>query len=86
MGSHLAVALPRMGVVSGNLLRRDGSEQVREPITISDTGGWYGKSFVDWCYRGMDVLERSGGRPPLIYPHRARTWVSSSRSCAGSCP
>jgi len=31
------------------------------------TGSWYGRSFVDWCYQGMDILIRSGGKPSLIY-------------------
>ena len=31
------------------------------------TGKWYGARFVDWCYQGMDILQRSGGIPTLIY-------------------
>ena len=31
------------------------------------TGHWYGSQFVDWCYQGMEILQRSGGRPTLIY-------------------
>jgi len=31
------------------------------------TGGWYGKYFVDWCYQAMEILNRSGGNPSLIY-------------------
>ncbi|MCE7987513.1 MAG: hypothetical protein DYG89_40625 [Caldilinea sp. CFX5] len=35
----------------------------------NDTGAWYGKRFVDWCYQGMDILIRANGRPSLIYMH-----------------
>ncbi len=35
----------------------------------NDTGGWYGRHFVKWCYQGMDVLARSDGKPSLIYLH-----------------
>jgi hypothetical protein len=33
----------------------------------NNTGSWYGSWFVDWCYQGMDILIRSGGKPSLIY-------------------
>jgi hypothetical protein len=33
----------------------------------NNTGSWYGKRFVDWCYQGMDILIRSNGKPSLIY-------------------
>lgn len=29
------------------------------------TGHWYGKNFVDWCYEGLIVLQRTGGKPTL---------------------
>lgn len=35
----------------------------------NDTGAWYARAFVAWCYQGMDVLIRSGGKPTLIYLH-----------------
>lgn len=35
----------------------------------NNMGAWYGGAFIDWCYQGMDILERAGGRPTLIYPH-----------------
>jgi hypothetical protein len=31
------------------------------------TGGWYGTSFVDWCYEGLTVLRRTGGNPTLYH-------------------
>lgn len=31
------------------------------------TGSWYGPKFVEWCYQGMQILERSKGKPTLIY-------------------
>ncbi len=27
----------------------------------NNTGAWYGEAFIDWCYQGMDILERAGG-------------------------
>jgi hypothetical protein len=35
----------------------------------SDTGGWYGSAFANWCYQGLDILIRADGKPSLIYPH-----------------
>jgi hypothetical protein len=35
----------------------------------NNTGRWYGERFVAWCYQGMDILLRSGGKPSLIYIH-----------------
>jgi hypothetical protein len=32
-------------------------------------GGWYARAFIDWCYQGMYILERSGGNPRLVYAH-----------------
>ena len=37
----------------------------------NDTGRWYGKAFIDWCYQGADVLQRSGGNPGLVYLYQA---------------
>jgi hypothetical protein len=36
----------------------------------NDTGAWYVPQFVRWCYQGMDVLQRTSGRPSLIYLYR----------------
>lgn len=33
----------------------------------NNTGGWYGRRFVNWCYQGMNILIRSNGNPSLIY-------------------
>lgn len=33
----------------------------------NNTGSWYGTHFVAWCYQGMDLLARTGGRPTLIH-------------------
>jgi hypothetical protein len=33
------------------------------------TGHWYGSHFVSWCYQGMELLQRTGGQPSLIYLH-----------------
>ena len=33
----------------------------------SNTGGWYGNQYIDWCRKGMQILARAGYAPPLIY-------------------
>jgi hypothetical protein len=33
----------------------------------NNTGSWYGKHFVAWCHQGMEILQRTGGKPSLIY-------------------
>ena len=33
----------------------------------NDTGSWYAPHFVTWCYRGIEILLRSEGRPSLFY-------------------
>ena len=38
----------------------------------SETGGWYGGPFVEWCRQGMAFLERTGGRTSLIYLQHIR--------------
>jgi len=35
----------------------------------NDFGGWYARAFVEWCYQGVNILERSGGNPRLVYAH-----------------
>lgn len=31
------------------------------------TGDWYARHFADWCIQAMIILERTGGRPSLVY-------------------
>lgn len=33
----------------------------------SKTGGWYGGAFVEWCRQGLEVLEKSGKKPSVLY-------------------
>lgn len=35
----------------------------------NSTGSWYAKHFIDWCYQGMDILNKTKGKPTLIYLH-----------------
>jgi hypothetical protein len=37
------------------------------PRCNNDTGSWYSKDFVNWCYQGFEILARSKGEPCLIY-------------------
>src|SRR5260221_4143413 len=33
----------------------------------NNTGNWYAKDFIDWCYQGMEMLDRTNGNPDSIY-------------------
>ena len=33
------------------------------------TGHWYGTEFINWCYRGRDILIQAEGKPSLVYLH-----------------
>jgi hypothetical protein len=33
----------------------------------ANTGAWYGNQYVEWCRQGMEILQRSRGKPTLIY-------------------
>jgi len=35
----------------------------------NDFGSWYARAFIEWCYQGMFILEKSGGNPRLVYAH-----------------
>ena len=37
------------------------------PSCNNGTGAWYARSLVEWCYRGMEILERSQGRADLFH-------------------
>ncbi len=39
------------------------------PRCNNNSGKWYGPYFVDWCYQGMHLLNKTKGRPTLIYLH-----------------
>lgn len=53
----------------GKFLQRGAGAYTLCKKCNNDTGAWYAKAFVDWCYQGMNVLVRSGGKPTLIYLH-----------------
>ena len=36
----------------------------------NNTGSWYASRFVDWCYRGMEILRLSNGNPNLVYIYK----------------
>jgi len=38
------------------------------PRCNNNTGSWYGKYFVEWCYQGFEIFSRSKGNPYLAYP------------------
>lgn len=37
----------------------------------NNTGTWYAKDFVDWCYQAVAILDATGGKPSLIYMYHA---------------
>lgn len=53
--------------ISGQSKQRGMGEYTLCPKCNNDTGSWYGKDFVDWCYQGFEILVRSKGNPSLIY-------------------
>ncbi len=57
-------------VIKGNIQQKGMGNYTLCGKCNNDTGAWYGAAFVDWCYQGMDILQRAGGKPSLIYPHR----------------
>lgn len=36
----------------------------------NNSGLWYAPRFVDWCYRGMEILKLSNGNPNLVYTYK----------------
>ena len=36
----------------------------------NNSGSWYAARFVDWCYRGMEILKLSNGSPTLVYTYK----------------
>jgi len=53
--------------IKGKTQQRGIGEYTLCPRCNNDTGSWYGKNFVDWCYQGYEILSRSNGQPSLIY-------------------
>jgi hypothetical protein len=45
--------------------RGSGSYTLCNPCN-NKTGRWYAPALIDWCYRGMEILERSNGNPKLF--------------------
>ena len=52
---------------SGRIQQRGAGGHTLCPRCNNETGGWYAGHFVEWCYQAAHILERSGGRPSLIY-------------------
>jgi hypothetical protein len=36
----------------------------------NNSGDWYARSLVSWCYRGMDILEQSRGQATIFHMRR----------------
>jgi len=53
--------------IRGKIQQRGMGEYTLCPTCNNNTGSWYGKNFVDWCYQGFEILLRSKGKPSLIY-------------------
>lgn len=37
------------------------------PSCNNNSGSWYARALVNWCYRGMEILERAKGSPSLFH-------------------
>ncbi|TET45196.1 hypothetical protein E3J62_08085 [candidate division TA06 bacterium] len=57
-------------IVKGSIQQRGMGDYTLCVKCNNDTGAWYGGRFVDWCYQGMEILVKSGGKPSLIYLNR----------------
>ncbi len=57
-------------VATGPIQQRGMGGYTLCPRCNNNTGSWYGKDFVEWCYQGMEILERMGGNPRFMYLHR----------------
>ncbi len=55
--------------VKGTIKQRGAGGYTLCPKCNNDTGTWYAKDFVGWCYQGMEILIRAKGKPSLIYMH-----------------
>ena len=53
--------------IRGTKQQKGMGEYTLCPVCNNNTGSWYAKDFVDWCYQGYDILFRSKGNPSLIY-------------------
>jgi len=53
--------------IRGPTQQRGMGEYTLCPRCNNDTGSWYAKDFVDWCYQGFEILLRSKGNPSLVY-------------------
>ena len=53
--------------IRGTIHQRGAGGYTLCPKCNNDTGRWYGVSFIDWCYQGFEILEKTNGKPTLIY-------------------
>ena len=53
--------------IRGTIQQRGAGGYTLCPKCNNDTGRWYGVSFIDWCYQGFEILEKTNGKPTLIY-------------------
>lgn len=56
------------GLGKGGLIQQRGAGDYTLCVRCNNnTGSWYGKHFVEWCYQGMEHLRLTGGKPTLIH-------------------
>lgn len=65
-GEHLVQLGPNRKT-KGRIQQRGLGEHSLCGRCNNKTGSWYGAHFVKWCYQGMDILQRCGGKPTLLY-------------------
>lgn len=53
--------------IKGTIQQRGVGGYTLCPKCNNNTGSWYGTGFIDWCYQGFEILEKTNGKPTLIY-------------------
>jgi len=57
---------------TGKIQQKGAGDYTLCPKCNNDTGSWYGKDFVDWCYKGMEILYNAKGNPTLTYLYKLK--------------
>ena len=61
------VGLGPDAIIKGKAQQQGAGDYTLCPRCNNNTGSWYGKDFVDWCYQGYEILTRTRGQPSIIY-------------------
>lgn len=56
----------------GKIQQRGAGDFTLCPKCNNATGAWYGKDLIDWCYQGIEILDKAKGNPTLIYLYKLK--------------